>query len=130
VVAECQRTLDDDIRIRSGQSSGLLEGPSLRDAEFAKGLEPEPGQGLRRRGHVRPGDHDVAIDDRLGGQTGNRGTADVLDGHHRHAGGGHRPGVLLPQLLEPLRPGWVVFDDDDHVRQSTELRRVRPPGER
>jgi hypothetical protein len=115
VVTERQRTLHDDIRVRSGQPAGLFEGPPLRDAEFAEDLEPEPGQGLRRRSHVRPGHHDVAVDDRLGGKTGNRGAADVLDGHHRHAGGGQRRGVLVPQPLEPLRPGRVVLVYYDHA---------------
>jgi hypothetical protein len=114
VVAERQRTLHDDIRIRSGQPAGLFEGPPLRDAEFAEDLEPEPGQGLRRRGHVRCGDHDVAVDHRFGGQARDGGTADVLDGHHWHPGGGQRRGILAPQLFEPLRPGRVVLDYRDH----------------
>jgi hypothetical protein len=115
VVAERQRTVHDDVGVRSGQPRGRLEGPPLRDAEFAFGGEPEPGQGPRRRANVRAGDHDVAVNDRLGGQAGNRGAADVLDGNHRHARGGQRRGVLVPQPLEPLRPGRVVLDYYDHA---------------
>jgi hypothetical protein len=115
MVTERQRTFYDDVRVRTGEPCGLFEGPPLRDAEFAEGPEPERGQGLRRRGHIGQGDDDIAVDDRLGGQAGNRGAADVLDGHDRHPGGGQRLRVLLPQLPESLRPGRVILDYDDHA---------------
>jgi len=45
VIAERQRTSNDNIRIRPCQSLGLLERPPERNAELAQRPEPEPCQG-------------------------------------------------------------------------------------
>lgn len=63
-------------------------------------LEAELDQGHRGSGNVLFGDHDVAVDDQFSCEFGNGGAPDMLDRDHRHTGGRHRIGVLVPQLLE------------------------------
>jgi hypothetical protein len=58
------------------------------------------------------GDRDLDIDDRLGGQAGNRGRADVIDAQRDLAESGPQ---VSSQRGEQLRPGRVVIDHDPHI---------------
>jgi len=75
-----------------------------RDAQIP--LMPPPGRGqrLNRRTHgCITGNHHVKVDDRLGVQPGDRGTADML-GHMRHFGQrGINPVTQLPERARPPR---------------------------
>jgi hypothetical protein len=61
------------------------------------------------------GDHHIQVDDRLGGEPGDGGAADVFDGHGELAEGGGQP---VAELLEGGGPARVVVDDDHRVDQD------------
>lgn len=129
VVAQCQRPVNDDIGVRVSQSVRFLEGPSQRDAAFAEGPEPDLDQCPRSAGYVAASDHDVAVDDGLGGEAWHGSAPDMLDAHDGHTGGGHRLGILPPQEFELLWPCRVVLDYQNHVDQSWHSApHRRPPG--
>ena len=67
-----------------------------------------------RREIVAAGDHDIQVNDRLGGKVGDRGTADVLDADRQWAESG---GDAVAQPQEDRRPARVVVHDHDRVGQ-------------
>ena len=107
-----QRTIDDDIGVRSGQSRWLLNA-------HLSGMPSSPGGVNPSRSRpdaaaTRAGQHKEQISDRLGCKARDRGAADMLDGQHGNAGRRHRAGVQPTQLLESLRPGRVVLNHRNH----------------
>lgn len=85
--------------------------PEVAFVVVAEGPEPLDDGG--QVGAV--GDHHVQVDDRLGGEAGDGGAADMLNRNGEWAEPGGQP---VAELLEGGGPGWVVADDDDRVGQD------------
>src|SRR5579863_6971643 len=99
-----------------------LEGFAARHAQIALMSISQSGQGVDHCGEVIGGSQQqIDVDDGFGGESGNGGAADVVDGSGERAEGG---GDAAAENCETLRPLRVVVFDNDGCCHSNCLRKA------